>query len=360
MKISIGSKIVDGPFGGGNEYIRNLYKFLSDKGHNVINHLNDNDIDIILLTSPLINSETSTFSNYDVSYYQQFINKNSISFHRINECDERKGTKNVNLQIINSNKYIDSTFFVSEWLKDLFLEKSDFSNYHVIKGGPTSNIFNTDNKNFWNKNQKVKIVTHHWSDNYLKGFEEYLALDSLLSSEEMSNKIEFTYIGNIPKNIKFRNCNVIKPLVGIELSEELKKHHIYITGSKNEPSGNHHMEGAMCGLPILYVESGALPEYCKDFGVPFTSSNLLLSINEIIKNYDTYKQNLETYPYTFEASAKNILEIFNFYLKDKNNIVKNRKSQNKLFLKMKINLFYLRKFLKNIYYSIKIQLGKLK
>ena len=110
MKISIGSKIVDGPFGGGNEYIRNLSKFLCDKGHNVINHLNDIDIDIILLTSPLINSETSTFSNYDVSYYQQFINKNSISFHRINECDERKGTKNVNLQIINSNKYIDSTF----------------------------------------------------------------------------------------------------------------------------------------------------------------------------------------------------------------------------------------------------------
>ena len=74
---------------------------------------------------------------------------------------KEKYTKNVNLQIINSNKYIDSTFFVSEWLKDLFLEKSDFSNYHVIKGGPTSNIFNTDNKNFWNKNQKVKIVTHH-------------------------------------------------------------------------------------------------------------------------------------------------------------------------------------------------------
>ena len=59
-----------------------------------------------------------------------------------------------------------------------------------------------------------------------------------------------------------------------------------------------------------------LPEYCKDF-VSRLPSNLLLSINEIIKNYDTYKQNLETYPYTFEASAKNILEIFNSYLKDK-------------------------------------------
>ena len=50
---------------------------------------------------------------------------------------------------------------------------------------------------------------------------------------------------------------------GKELANELRKHDIYITGSKNEPSGNHHMEGALCGLPILYVNSGALPEYCQ-------------------------------------------------------------------------------------------------
>ena len=28
MKISIGSKIIDGPFGGGNEFLRNLIDFL--------------------------------------------------------------------------------------------------------------------------------------------------------------------------------------------------------------------------------------------------------------------------------------------------------------------------------------------
>ena len=37
---------------------------------------------------------------------------------------------------------------------------------------------------------------------------------------------------------------------------ELKKHDIYITASENEPSGNHHMEGALCGLPILFKDSG--------------------------------------------------------------------------------------------------------
>ena len=41
MKISVGSKIIDGPFGGGNEFLKNLIRFLNEKGHTVVNHLND-------------------------------------------------------------------------------------------------------------------------------------------------------------------------------------------------------------------------------------------------------------------------------------------------------------------------------
>ena len=72
MKISIGSKIIDGPFGGGNEFLKNLISYLNKKGHIVINHLNDKDIDIILLTNPLISSETSSFNSYDIEFYLSF------------------------------------------------------------------------------------------------------------------------------------------------------------------------------------------------------------------------------------------------------------------------------------------------
>ena len=64
MKISFGSKIINGPYGGGNNFIKNLKQFLEEKGHVVVTDLKDNDIDIILLTNPLIDSETSTFRNY--------------------------------------------------------------------------------------------------------------------------------------------------------------------------------------------------------------------------------------------------------------------------------------------------------
>ena len=48
--------------------------------------------------------------------------------------------------------------------------------------------------------------------------------------------LSFTYIGNLPKNFKFNASQQIKPLHGLELAEELKKHNIYLTASKNEPS----------------------------------------------------------------------------------------------------------------------------
>ena len=53
------------------------------------------------------------------------------------------------------------------------------------------------------------------------------------------------------------------------LAAELKRHHAYVTGSMNEPGGNHQNEGALCGLPLLYRRSGCMPEYCAGFGIDF-------------------------------------------------------------------------------------------
>ena len=45
-------------------------------------------------------------------------------FHRINECDERKGTNYINKFYIEANKVADVTIFVSNWLRLLY-EKMD-------------------------------------------------------------------------------------------------------------------------------------------------------------------------------------------------------------------------------------------
>ena len=50
MKVSIGSKIVEGPWGGGNLFVKNLSNYLLELGHKVIYDLSEPDIDLILLT----------------------------------------------------------------------------------------------------------------------------------------------------------------------------------------------------------------------------------------------------------------------------------------------------------------------
>ena len=109
--------------------------------------------------------------------------------------------------------------------------------------------------------------------------------------------IEFTFIGNLPKNYNFRNSNIVRPLYGSELGDELKKNHLYITGSLFEPSGNHHIEAGQCGLPILYMDSGGTPEYCNNFGVEFNISNLKEKLNYVLNNYEIIQENMKNYPH---------------------------------------------------------------
>ena len=61
MKVSIGSKIVEGPWGGGNLFVKNMTEFLIDNGHQVIYDLSEPDIDLILLTDPRSRKESSYF-----------------------------------------------------------------------------------------------------------------------------------------------------------------------------------------------------------------------------------------------------------------------------------------------------------
>ena len=61
LKVSIGSKFIDGPYGGGNLFVKNLSKYLLDNNVDVVYDLNDIDIDIILIVNPLKNSENVYF-----------------------------------------------------------------------------------------------------------------------------------------------------------------------------------------------------------------------------------------------------------------------------------------------------------
>jgi glycosyltransferase involved in cell wall biosynthesis len=327
MKISIGTNIKEGPWGGGNLFAINLTQYLEKKGHAVINHLDHEDIDLILLTEPRKTSESSAFTHMDIFKYQKLVNRNVLVVHRVNECDERKKTNFVNKYLIEANRVADSTVFVSTWLKNLFINqglKND--NLQVILSGANAELFNDENTDVWTAEKPLKIVTHHWGANWNKGFTIYKKLDELLAKSEYKEKLEFTYIGNLPPKFKFQNSSVVKPLSGRALANEVKNHHAYLTGSLNEPSGNHHIEGAQCGLPILYIDSGGIPEYCENYGLMFTENNFETMLQEFIINFSKLKSNMHTYPHDSDQMCSEYENLFIKLLDSREQIVKVRKT----------------------------------
>ena len=89
--------------------------------------------------------------------------------------------------------------------------------------GSNKNIFNDTNSLFWDGQEKLKIVTHHWSSHMNKGFETYLAIDQLLNDPYWSERYEFSYIGNLPDDFKFKNSKVINPLHGKIWLKKIKR-----------------------------------------------------------------------------------------------------------------------------------------
>ena len=318
-KISIGTNIVEGPWGGGNQFAKSLSEHLRIKGWTVIADLADPDIDIILMTEPRLTSATSAYNQLQISKYV-FRHPGTVVVHRINECDERKKTNYVNRYLARANKTADHTVFISKFLMELFTGQGYFKNKKLsyIRNGGDPNLFNRTGKISWDGRSAIKIVTHHWAYNYFKGFDIYDKLGRLKSVK--GHNIDFTYIGRIPKNIDTGRAEVIDPLFGKELAEELKNHHIYVTGSINEPAGMHHIEGVMCGLPVLYRNSGALPEYCSGFGVMFEGpADFEEKLLELIDNYPYYYKQLDSYPYNSEYMCKNYESLFLELLSSRNN-----------------------------------------
>ena len=155
----------------------------------------------------------------------------------------------------------------------------------------------------------MRFVTHHWGGNWLKGFDVYSMIDSLLDRDYFRNLLSLTYIGNLPSGFKFTNVRYVPPLDGVNLANELRQHHAYITASVFEPGGNHQNEGALCGLPLMYRRSGCFEEYCHGFGVDFDLHDFDASLAHFFAEYPALVRRMDSYPHT---SARTCQKYFIF------------------------------------------------
>ncbi len=305
--------------------MQSLSNYLVSKGVEVSFNLEERGLDIILLFDPRRSSPSSAFTHAAILRYLLLKNPRAIVIHRINECDERKNTTGVNKLYMNANRCADHTVFVSRWLERLYLEQGIGSpSRSVILNGSDSNLFRPNHDVAWNGRGPLKVVTHHWGADLMKGFDIYRLFDEMLGDRDFRKRYSFTYIGQLPKGFYFRNAEYIEPHYGEELAALLGSHHVYLTASKNEPGSNHQNEGACCGLPLLYRDSASMREYGEGFGLSYTTASFVSKLEEMRSEYFRLRPLMSGYQHTADNMCKSYYELFQDLVSRRDDVLSNR------------------------------------
>jgi glycosyltransferase involved in cell wall biosynthesis len=293
-RIAISTAPVFGPWGGGNQWLLQMARFLGYSGYHVQFDLNG-EVDCIVIQHNGLTGKM-TFGHDEIAAYRKSHPRARV-VHRINDNDIRKGTTEMDAFMARYNELADFTVFISEWLRDHHAAKwFDRARPHAcILNGADSSIFHPIGSATWRPGGTFRIVTHHWADNRMKGFDEYAELDRLIATGALPN-VELWVIGRWPKEIVWKSARTFAPCAGPDLAGLLRQCHGYITASRWEPGGMHFIEGLQCGLPIAFHEDGGgIPELARRYGVSFRDG-LAEAVKALMAHYSEFRADLLAQP----------------------------------------------------------------
>ncbi|MES2308271.1 MAG: glycosyltransferase [Verrucomicrobiota bacterium] len=260
QRIAFNQYLLSDSWGGANQFLKQLAPYLAERCFEITYELDPLVTHIFIIdVRPIV---TCTFTIEEAqAFKKRFPNVKVI--HRINNCDQKYTAEDlkvpgvgVDRQVVEMTQWVDRSVFISDWLKNYFLEKG-FSQDHsslTITNAADDDCF-YPHQTSWKINEPMKIVTHHWSNNWLKGYKVYQEIDKMIDTGELPG-FELTIVGRWPDEIQWKSAKTMAAMNGPALADELRKHHLYVTASQHEPGGMHFIEGMQCGLPVVFQKNG--------------------------------------------------------------------------------------------------------
>jgi len=294
MKIFISYGFTDSPWGGGNQFLKNLKRRFLEDG---LIAESPEDADVILYNGHQFIEQTS------------FIKKaypDKIFVHRMDGLQKLYNNLSDTRQdlAIDFNRLASATVFQSEWSKNKFKEFNfDPQKSTIIPNAADPKTFFPQNHS--SKNGRINLLCTSFSDNLNKGFQFYKTLDKALDFD----KFNFTFIGNKPSNIEYKNIVCLPPKTTKEIAGHLKKTDIFVSATVNDCCSNSIIEALSSGVPVLAKNSGGNPELVKEGGLVFNElEDFLYSLEKIASDVDFYSSNINIK--TIKEVAQDYLEFF--------------------------------------------------
>ena len=314
-RIAISTAPVFGPWGGGNQWLLQIARYLGYCGYEVRFDLRG-EVDCIFIQHNGLTGQM-TFEFEEIERYRRSHPRVRV-IHRVNDNDIRKGTTEMDILMARYNALADFTIFISEWLRDHHASKwFDRMRPHAcILNGADPSVFHPVGGATLKSREPFRFVTHHWADNRMKGFDEYAALDALIARGELPG-VELWVVGRWPKDLVWKSAKTYGPCAGPALADLLRQCHGYITASRWEPGGMHFIEGLQCGLPIVFHEDGGgIPELASRYGVGFRD-DLAHAVTTLTADYKTHRERLLACPPSGDGMCLAYREIVQRVLADR-------------------------------------------
>ncbi|MBU0614337.1 glycosyltransferase family 4 protein [Patescibacteria group bacterium] len=279
MKIHILYNFTDGPWGGGNQFLKALKSEFVRQG--VYTEL-PGKADVLL-----VNSHHRLFE----AMKYKILHRKHIVFRVDGPISLIRGKDRwLDIKIsLFAKLFADGVIFQSEWSRQQNKKLFQLNNQYetVIYNAPNGDVFNTTDKKSFDPTRKIKLIATSWSANQRKGFDVYQYLDEHLDF----SKYEMTFVGNSP--VRFKKIKMIEPLPSEKLASVLKDHDMFITASKTDPCSNSLIEALSCGLPAVVLNDGGHPELIQDGGASFQGvEDVLEKIDLVANNYTYYRQQI--------------------------------------------------------------------
>lgn len=304
----------DTPYGGANSFLRTLMRALERRGVSfTADPLATVDVAFLnALTNGLDLAAVRAVAERDVPIVHR---KTGYRGRGIAELRaEVDGVIVGDARQVEFSPYVAHTIFQSAYSKEVF-ESSGFTGpSSVIPNGVDETIFNTTvSPRFgrprprarWRTGERLRVVISTWSTDDSKGFPAYREIDAAFAGRR---DVELSLVGRAPEGLRLRAIRVRGARRSARLAAYLKHQHVLLQLTQWESCSNALIEGLNCGLPAVYLESGANPEMAEPYGSPYRG-DLDAALAELLPRYDEIYATLPSNPYRIELVAPRYLAI---------------------------------------------------
>jgi glycosyltransferase involved in cell wall biosynthesis len=298
-----------GPYGGANAFLRTLMVSLG--AHNV-SFTDDEraDVDVALvnaLTGGMTLQRVQALAERGIPIVHR---KTGFRGRGVAELRaEVDGAVVGDLRQIAFTPFVDHSIFQSAYSRDVFTAAGFSGPFDILPNGVDETVFNatgasrallarTRPRSTWRAGDRLEVVISTWSTDDSKGFPHYRALDTELRGRR---DVRVTLVGRVPEGTRFRSIRVLRPRAGDRLASLLRRHHVLLQLTEHESCSNALIEGLNCGLPAIYLDSGANREVADRYGVDWRGS-LDDALERLLPDYERIVAELPSNPYRSATS----------------------------------------------------------